>query len=85
MKKIIAGLSAVAALTFLGGCAETFTFEATPVGVDDDDAEEGIEGNPRDIECFTIEADSSNGDDGDAQLGTFCKTDAEPQQDEDDD
>ena len=57
----------------LVGCAEQFTFEAHPSG--SGDTEEGYTGDTTQIECFTIEADSSNGDDGDRQLGEFCKTD----------
>lgn len=66
---------AVGAVFTLAGCGESFTFEAVPVGVDDDDAETGLSGDPAQHECFTIEADSSAGDDADEQLGTFCKTD----------
>jgi hypothetical protein len=75
LNRVTAGMVAVFALT-LTGCAETFTFEAVPVGVDEDDAELGVDTDPSTFECFEIEADSSSGsDDKDVQLGRFCKTD----------
>lgn len=84
MKKTFASLALVATALFgLSACSQTYTFEAVPEGVDDDDAETGLEGDPSRFECFTIEADSSGGDDDDQQLGTFCKTNAN--QDVDDD
>lgn len=68
MKKIVIALSATAVLV-LGGCSETFDYEAEPIDSDNNGK------SPENVECFTIEADSSNGDDGDKQLGTFCKED----------
>ena len=76
MKKNLTALALLAGLTLgLTACTETFTFEAVPVGVDDDDAESGLDGDPKRFDCFTIEADASNGDDNDVQLGTFCRRD----------
>lgn len=50
----------------LTACGESYTYEADPIGGGGD--------NPREISCFMIEADSSNGDDGDVALGEFCAT-----------
>jgi len=72
MRLLMAGGVLALSLT-LAGCGEYYTFEAVPVGVDEDAAEEGIGGDPTKIDCFTIEADASSGDGGDEQLGTFCK------------
>lgn len=85
MKRTLAGagLAVLAALT-MTGCSESFTFEAVPSGVSDDAAEEGLKGNPRQYDCFTIEADSSTGDEGDVSLGEFCRTGpAQPSNDAD--
>lgn len=75
MKKI-ATLAVLAALT-LTGCGATYTYEAEPVG--------GVFQDPRQVECFHIEADSSAGDDGDIQLGSFCTDEAAAGDVEDDD
>lgn len=75
MFKKLTAAAALAVILALTGCSEQFTFEATPVGVDDDDAEQGLTGDPYQFECFTIEADSSGGDDNDQQLGEFCRVD----------
>lgn len=67
MKKTITAVSgALLGVVLLAGCTETYTFEAEPKG--------GSKSDPRDIDCFTIEADAEiEGDDGDIQLGTFCR------------
>ena len=72
LKIALATLIAGGALT-LTGCATTYTFEAVPVGADEDTAENGLEGDPNTIECFIIEADASTDDADDEQLGEFCK------------
>ena len=72
MNRRIAAIVAapVFALTLVG-CSEQFTFEAHPSGSGDTD--NGYIGDPRQIECFVIEADSTAGDESDRQLGEFCK------------
>ena len=70
-KKTRAGLAGIAiiATLALAGCAETYTFEVDPQGGSGDN----WSGDPATIQCFTIEADSSVGDDNDRNLGVFCK------------
>lgn len=75
MKKTLLALFAAVVLVFtLSACTEeSYTFEAVPVGVNDDDAEDGLTRQQvEDARCFTIEADAGSGDDGDLQLGVFC-------------
>lgn len=93
MKRIATGVALFLSTMALAGCGESFTFEAVPSGMDEDSAETGLEGDPTGYDCFTIEADSSSGDDGDQQLGEFCKVDSpsddaqfdmDDEQDEDD-
>ena len=76
-KKIALAFATLPLLAFTTACEATYTFEAVPVGVDDDDAEQGIEGDPARFDCFTIEADHSVDDEEDVQLGTFCKKGSE--------
>lgn len=66
--KIVTAVAGLFALVVFAGC-ESFTYEAEPVESDNNGK------NPEKVKCFAIEADSSNGDDGDKQLGTFCKKD----------
>ena len=62
-------------LGLLTACgAPSYPFEAVPVGVDDAEAEQGLEGDPARFECFTVEAYASSGDSDDRQLGPFRKT-----------
>ncbi len=71
-KKIAAAALVMGGLLTMTGCSETFSFEADPQGGSGDN----YKGDPSKIECFTIEADSSSSDDGDVNLGTFCKKDS---------
>lgn len=90
VKRLTAATTAAVVLFLTAGCTEQFTFEAHPSGEGDADT---FQGDPRDVRCFTIEADSSGGDDKDRQLGEFCKVavlsdaareDVEQEQDDDD-
>lgn len=62
MKKIVTGTLAGVALMATTACTTTYEFDAEPTS---------DKTNPRDIECFNIEAEPSSGDD--VNLGEYCK------------
>lgn len=70
-------LATPVAMLALAACGQSFTFEAVPAGMNEDQVEQGVDEKQMDgISCFVIEADSNTSDGNDRQLGGFISVEA---------